>query len=111
MILSSETFASPVFHVISGGHYAAVLESFPYPTPTFVIKRLRTDSSPMWRITASYDIGFTENMLKRTDVLNYIVQAQQFADTSDVRTVRDTVTRLLVHWAKLFPRGVPDVAF
>lgn len=111
MILSTETFAKPVFHLLKGGSFAAVLESFPYATPTFVIQRLPTDAEPIWRVTANYDIGFTENMLKRTDVLNYIVQAQQFVDTTNAATVRDTVGRLLVQWAKLFPRGVPDVAF
>lgn len=111
MILSSESFAKPVFHLIKDGHWAAVLESFPHPTPVFQIQRLPTDEEPIWRVNATYEIGFTENMLCRTDVLEYMVQAQQFVDTSNKSTVLDTVSRLLVHWAKLFPRGVPDIAF
>lgn len=110
-ILNSETFAVPVFHVLENGVYAAVLESHPYPTPTFHIKRLATDEDPIWRVTVDYDIGFTENMLQRADVLEYMIQAPQFIDTTDIKTVRDTVTRLLRHWSKLFPRGIPDKAF
>lgn len=111
MILGSETYSKPVFHVIGNGHYAGVLENFPFPTPVFEIKRLKTDDNPIWRFDVKYDIGFTEDMLQRSDVLEYVIQAQQFVDTTNITTIRDTVTRLLVHWSKLFPRGVPDVAF
>lgn len=108
MLLSSETHAVPVFHVLGEGLVGAVLEDYPYATPTFVIRRLPTDTQPLWRVDVKYEIRFTENMLQRTDVLAYMIQAQSLIDTSDIRSVRDTVSRLLVHWSKLFPRGVPD---
>lgn len=111
MILSSETYAKPVFHVLREGEYAAVLESFPYPTPIFKITRLNTDTEPIWRVLPEYTMGFTENMLARTDVMEYMIQASQFVDTTNIQTVRDTVCRLLVDWSRRFPRGVPDVSF
>lgn len=108
MILSSETHAVPIFHILGEGHSAAVLENYPYPTPTFYIKRLATDDKPIWRVNVEYEIRFTENMLQRTDVLTYIIQAQAFIDTTSAKTVRESIGRLLVHWSKLFPRGIPD---
>lgn len=111
MILSSETYAKPVFHILGPDKYAAVLESHPYATPTFNIQKYPMEKDSEWRVSIEYDIGFTDNMLQRADVLEYMLQAPRFIDTTSVSTVRDTVTRLLEHWTKLFPRGVPDVAF
>ncbi len=108
MILSSESHAKPVIHVIHMNQFAAALEQYPYPTPVFIIERLPTDGPSHWRVQANYDVRFTENMKQRSDVLGYMIQAQAFVDTTDISTVRDTVTRLLVHWSKLFPQGIPD---
>lgn len=47
-------------------------------------------------------------MLQRTDALEYMIHANSFIDPTSITTVRDTVGRLLNHWAKLFPRGIPD---
>lgn len=111
MKLSSESYAEPVFHLLGDGVYAAVLEQYPFPTPAFHIKKLKTDGDSLWRVSISYDLGFTENMTQRSDVLEFMIQAQAFIDTSSISTVRDTVARLLYHWAKLFPQGVPDSIF
>lgn len=111
MILSSETHSNVVFHRLKDNRWAAVLEQFPYPTPIFVIERLFTDEESLWRVNVKCEIGFTENMKQRSDVLEFIVQSQMFVDTTSISSVRETVTRLLNHWAKLFPRGVPDVVF
>lgn len=111
MKLSTESFAEPVFHILADGVYAAVLEKYPFPTPTFTITKQRTSSESIWKVEISFDIGFTEDMLNRTDVLEYMIQAQMFVDTSSIKTIRDTIHRLLLHWCKLFPSGVPDTVF
>lgn len=108
MILPSETYAAPVFHILGSGKYAAALEGTPYPTPVFHINKLQTDDDSLWRVKPDYSIGFTENMLQRSDVLEYMIHAQQFIDCSNIKTVTNTVTRLLEYWAKKFPRGIPD---
>lgn len=111
MKLSTESFAEPVFHILADGVYAAVLEKYPFPTPTFTIIRQRTSTETIWKVDVSFDIGFTEDMVRRTDVLEYMIQAQMFMDTASIKTIRDKVHRLLVHWCKLFPNGVPDTVF
>lgn len=108
MILPTESYGVPVFHVLSANETAAVLEGTPYPTPVFHIKRLKTEDKPIWRVTTDYSIGFTENMLQRSDVLQYMIHAQQFVDCTDIGTVRATVSRLLQHWSRKFPQGIPD---
>lgn len=108
MILPNESYATPVFHVLGEGKSAAVLEGTPYPTPVFYIDRLPTDGKSLWRVKIDYSIGFSENMLQRSDVLEYMIQAQQFIDTSSFKAVRDSVTRLLQYWKTKFPRGIPD---
>ncbi len=110
MILPSETYGKPVFHVLSESEFAACVEGTPYPTPVFHIKKMKTDTESIWRVTPDYSVKFTEDMLQRSDVLEYMVQAQQFIDTSNINTVVSTVTRLLNHWCVRFPRGVPDTA-
>lgn len=111
MKLSTESFAEPVFHVLANGVYGAVLEKYPFPTPTFTIIKRRTPTETIWKVDVSFDIGFTEKMLQRTDVLEYMIQAQMFMDTTSIKTIRDKVNRLLTHWCKLFPNGVPDAMF
>lgn len=108
MKLSSESYAEPVFTVLKDGHYAAYLEHYPFPTPVFRIQRLPTNESSLWRVNTEFDIGFTEDMLQRTDVLEFIIQARAFIDTRTISTIRDTIGRLLNHWKKIFPQGVPD---
>lgn len=108
MILGSESYAQPVFHVLSKDHSAALLEQYPYPTPVFHITRFPEGPSVSWRVRVDCEMNFTENMKQRADVLEYILQAQAFVDNTDITSIRSTVTRLLVHWTKLFPRGVPD---
>ena len=111
MILASETYAKPVFHAVRAGHFVAVLESYPYATPSFDIRRYPSDGEPLWKVTPEYIVGFTDAMLERADVMSFMIQASQFIDTTNIATVRDTVSRALVHWSKTFPRGVPDCIF
>lgn len=108
MILPNESYASPVFHILGEGKYAAALEGTPYPTPVFYIDKLATDGSSLWRVKVDYSIGFSENMLQRSDVLEYMIQAQQFIDSSSLKAIRESVTRLLTYWSSKFPRGIPD---
>lgn len=108
MILPHESYASPVFHILGDGKYAAALEGTPYPTPVFYINRLPTSDGSLWRVKPDYSIGFSENMLQRSDVLEYMIHAQQFLDSSSLKAVRSSVTRLLEYWKKKFPRGIPD---
>ena len=111
MILASETYATPIFHTVKAGHIVAVLENYPYATPSFDIRRYQTDGEPLWKVTPEYIVKFTDAMLERADVLSYMIQAIQFIDNTNVTTIRDTVSRALMHWAVLFPRGVPDRVF
>lgn len=111
--LPNETFAEPVIHVLTQEHFAMVLE-YPgnrHPTPVFHIQKQRTNEGWRWDVKSDFSIGFTENMLNRVDVIEYMVTANNFVDTTDITTIRDTVHRLLVYWTTLFPNGVPDKAF
>ena len=111
MKLSTESFAEPVFHILADGVYAAVLEKYPFPTPTFTITRQSSSPEAIWKVDISFDIGFAEDMVRRTNVLEYMIQAQMFIDTTCIKSIRDGVHRLLLHWCKLFPNGVPNAVF
>lgn len=106
--LPTETFAEPVILVLNKDTFAMALEKYPFAAPVFIVTKRRTQGGFEWSAEADYTIKFTEAMLARTDVTEFIVTANSFVDTSSLQTLRDTVTRLLNHWATTFPQGVPD---
>lgn len=108
MLNFSKTQPDVVFHMLSKDVAYAVLEKYPYPFPVFKLQRLAMERDSEWRVTIEYEIGFTENMLVRSDVLTFMVLAPTYVKTENTQAMRESVTKLLLHWAEAFPHGVPD---
>lgn len=99
-----------VFYVIRKDLTSGVLDQYPFPTPRFDIERLPADRDPTWRVSLHLEseLGFTDNMTSRSDVLGFMLLAPKYINLSSAATVRASVTKLLMHWAEMFPFGVPD---
>lgn len=102
--------AKVVFYTIKKDLSAGVLDNYPHPTPVFEILRIPCEDGTQWRVEIKFDIGFTDAMTSRSDVLHFMLRAPAFLDTTSASTVRASVSKLLMHWAEAFPDGVPDSA-
>lgn len=100
--------AKVVFYAIKKDLSAGVLDNYPYSTPVFEILRIPCEDGTQWRVELKFEIGFTDAMTSRADVLNYMLRAPGYIDTTNAMTVRTSVSKLLMHWAEVFPEGVPD---
>lgn len=102
--------AKVVFHVMRKDLVCGVLENYPHQTPRFDIERLPQEKKSEWRVSLFMDpdLGFTDTMTSRSDVLGYMLRAPRYVNVESASTVRESVTRLLMHWAEMFPNGVPD---
>jgi len=108
MLNFSKELPDVVFHVVSKDVTYAVLEKYPYPFPMFKLQRLPMENGSEWRAHIEYDVGFTDNMLVRSDVLTFMVLAPGHIKTYSTAAMRESITELLHYWAETFPKGVPD---
>lgn len=108
MLNFSKTQPDVVFHLVKQDVAFAVLEKYPYPFPLFKLQRLDMENGAEWRASIEYENGFTDNMLQRSDVLTFMVLAPGHIETETTQGMRTSVSKLLLHWAEVFPRGVPD---
>lgn len=102
--------AKVVFYAIRPNLSSGVLDHYPYPTPRFDVERLPVQKGAQWRVNLVLEpkLGFTDNMTSRSDVLGFMLRAPRYIDDTNAATVRASVTKLLMHWAEMFPTGVPD---
>lgn len=111
LMFKPDPTAKVVFIMIHKDLSCGVLQEYPYPTPRFDIHRLPSGKYTQWRVQLEFDpdLGFNDAITARTDVLNYMLSAPRYIDTTNIMTVRKSVSKLLMHWAEMFPQGVTEM--